>query len=76
MIISDYTELELDFFRSKCNFVGNEREVFELRCRGVPLEQISERVNMSVDGIKRISTKVNKKIVRVCTYDAQSRHLL
>ena len=65
MVISDYTELELDYFRSNCNFVGSEREVFELRCRGVPLEQIAEQVHMSVDGIKRISTKVNKKISRV-----------
>ena len=65
MIISDYTEIELNYFRDNCNFVDCEREVFELRCRGVPLEQIAERINMSVDGIKRISKKVNNKITKV-----------
>ena len=68
MIISDYTEIELDYFRSNCNFVGCERDVFELRCRGVPLEQIAERINMSVDGIKRISKKVNNKIIKVAHF--------
>ena len=65
MIIADFTEIELDFFRRSCNFVGCERDVFELRSRGVPLETIAEKVNMSVDGIKKISKKVNNKITRV-----------
>lgn len=65
MIISDFTEIELDFFRRTCNFVGCERDVFELRSKGVPLEQVAEKVNMSVDGIKKISKKVNTKISKV-----------
>lgn len=65
MIISDFTEIELDYFRRMCNFVGCERDVFELRSKGVPLEQVAERVNMSVDGVKKTSRKVNTKITRV-----------
>ena len=65
MIISDFTEIELDFFRRSCNFVGCERDVFELRSKGVPLEQVAEKVNMSVDGAKKISRKVNTKILKV-----------
>lgn len=65
MIISDFTEKELAFFRCSCNFVGCERDVFELRSKGVPLEQIAEKVNMSVDGIKKVSRKVNTKISKV-----------
>ena len=65
MIISDFTEIELEYFRRSCNFVGCERDVFELRSKGVPLEQVAEKVNMSVDGIKKISKKVNNKITRV-----------
>ena len=65
MVISDFTEIELEYFRRSCNFVGCERDVFELRSRGVPLEQVAEKVNMSVDGAKKISRKVNTKITKV-----------
>ena len=65
MIISDFTKLELDLLRDSCNFVGSERDIFDLRSQGVPLELIAESLNLSVDGTKRISQKVNKKIVRV-----------
>lgn len=67
MIVSDFTVPELDRFRNICNFVGNERQVFELRSRGVPLEEIAEALNMSVENVKRISRKVNGKIDRVNT---------
>jgi ATP/maltotriose-dependent transcriptional regulator MalT len=65
MIISDFTAIELDYLRRSCNFVGYEREVFELRSQGISLEQVAERVDMSVDGVKKISRKVNSKIARV-----------
>ena len=65
MIVSNFTVPELDFFRARCNFVGNERNVFELRSQGIPIEEIAEQLNMSVEGIKRISRKVNHKITRV-----------
>lgn len=41
MIISDFTEPELDLFRNKCNFVNYEKDLFEMRARGIPLEQIA-----------------------------------
>lgn len=65
MIVSDFTVPELDRFRALCNFVGNERTVFEYRSRGIPLEEIAETLNMSVENVKRISRKVNNKIIRV-----------
>lgn len=65
MIVSNFTVPELDIFRARCNFVGNEREVFELRSQGIPLEEIAEILNMSVEGIKKVSRKVNNKITRV-----------
>lgn len=68
MVISDFTKLELDFYRECCNFVGSERELFELRSRGVTLEAIAENLNLSTDGAKRISRKVNNKIRRVQTH--------
>lgn len=65
MIISDFTTAELDHFRDECNFVGNEALVFEMRSCGQSLEEIAEILNLSVEGIKKISRKVNKKISRV-----------
>jgi orotate phosphoribosyltransferase-like protein len=68
MIISDFTKPELDLLRDNCNFVGLEIEIFDLRSRGVPLESIAESLNLSVDGAKRISQKVNTKIARVLSH--------
>ena len=65
MIVSDFTKPELEYYRANCNFVGNEQQVFELRSQGISLEEIAENLNMSVEGIKKISRKVNNKILRV-----------
>lgn len=65
MVISDFTKPELDRFRSDCNFVGCEVEVFDMRSQGMPLERIAESLNLSIDGTKRISKKVNNKIIKV-----------
>ena len=65
MVISDFTNVELEVLRKQCNFVNMEKDVFELRSQGMSLELIAEMLNMSVDGIKRVSRKVNKKIGRV-----------
>ena len=65
MLVSSFTVPELNTFRAKCNFVGNELMVFELRSQGIPLEEIAERLDMSVEGIKKVSRKVNNKIARV-----------
>lgn len=65
MMVCDFTVPELDRFRALCNFVGNELTVFEYRSRGIPLEEIAETLNMSVENVKRISRKVNNKIIRV-----------
>ena len=65
MRIADFTVPELDYFREKCNFVGVEAQVFELRSQGIPLEEIAELVNMSVDGVKKVSRRVNRKIIKV-----------
>lgn len=65
MIISDFTVPELNYFRENCNFVGLEIRVFELRSQGVSLEEIADILNMSVDGVKKISRKVNTKIIKV-----------
>ena len=65
MVVKDFTKPELDFYMANCNFVGNEIRVFEMRSQGDSLEEIAEALNMSVEGIKQISRKVNRKITTV-----------
>ena len=65
MIVSDYTVPELNYFRDNCNFVGNEKDVFEMRSQGISLEHIAEYLGLSVEGVKYVSRKVNNKITRV-----------
>ena len=65
MVVSSFTVPELNYLRDNCNFVGTESEVFEMRSKGIPLEEIAEILNMSAEGIKKVSRKVNNKITRV-----------
>lgn len=65
MIICDFTKPELDYFRLNCNFVNAEIDVFELRARGKTLEEIADELSISLDYIRKINVKVNKKILKV-----------
>lgn len=66
MIISDFTKPELDYFRTYCNFTKEELALFEYRVQGLSLEMCAETMSVSVSTAKRISRKVNSKIIRVC----------
>ncbi|SCH63985.1 Uncharacterised protein [uncultured Blautia sp.] len=66
MKVYDFTVPELNYFRTYCNFTKDESTLFEYRAKGVPLEQCAELMNVSVSTIKRLSRKVNNKIIRVC----------
>lgn len=65
MKICNFVKPELDFFRENCNFVNLETEIFELRAKGVPLEEIAEALNISSDTARKVSQKINKKIGKV-----------
>ena len=65
MIISDFTNIELEYLRFACNFVREEKDIFELRGQGLSIEEVAEVLELPIDTIKKISGKVNKKIRRV-----------
>lgn len=65
MIIKDFTEPELQIFREKCNFTDLESIVFENRSKGMTLQEIADNYNFSVDYARKLSQKVNKKIIKV-----------
>ena len=62
MIISELTYPEADYLQAVCNFTRDENELFELRLQGLTLDECAERMNRSLDSVKQISRKVNKKI--------------
>lgn len=66
MKVYDFTVPELNYFRTYCNFTSDEEVLFNLRAKNVPLEQCAEIMNVSISTVKRISRKVNKKIIKVC----------
>lgn len=66
MKVYDFTVPELNYFRTYCNFTKDESTLFEYHARNIPLEQCAELMNVSVSTIKRLSRKVNNKIIRVC----------
>lgn len=68
MIIKNYTEPELEYFRQNCNFVGPEIDLFQLRSEGISLEVIAEMLGYTNDGIKGVSRRVNDKITKVMTH--------
>lgn len=63
MKIYDFTEPELQYFRTFCNFTPEEEKLFSLRSSGVPLERCAEIMNR--ESIKNLSAKVNNKIIKV-----------
>ena len=64
--VYDFTVFELNYFRKYCNFTEEERCLFELRAKNIPLESCAEIMNVSISTVNRISKRVNKKIIKVC----------
>lgn len=66
--VQNFIEPELDMFRAICNFVGLEKDVFELRARGYSLYEMSDYLDIDYDVIKRASQKVTHKIIKAIPY--------
>ena len=65
MNIADFTVPEIEYFRNNCNFVGLEKDLFEMRVNGNTLDEIAEALNISRDWAGKMSQKVNRKIIKV-----------
>lgn len=66
MKIYDFTVPELNYFKENCNFTEDEMKLFEYRAKNVPLDMCAEIMDVSLSTVKRISRRVNKKIIKVC----------
>lgn len=66
MKVYDFTVPQLAYYEEFCNFSPQESALFELRAQNIPLERCAEMMNVSVSTVKRMSRRVNSKIIRVC----------
>ena len=64
MIISDFTQTEIDWLLKKCNFTEMEKELFLKRAKGDTLDMISADLNIYRDWAGKLSQKVNRKIIK------------
>lgn len=65
MVISEFTEPEIDYLLGKCNFTETEKEFFLLRTKGISLLEIAEMMNVSRRTADNYSRKIRRKIIKV-----------
>lgn len=63
MKINDFTEPELEYYRTFCNFDEEELKLFELRKKKIPLEKCAEI--LGYEDARKLSARVNRKIEKM-----------
>lgn len=61
----DFVQDEIDYLLAHCNFVNEEKDLFLLRATGNTIEEASEILDLPYDTVRKISRRVNKKIIKV-----------
>ena len=64
-IIADFTKAEKERLQYECDFSNDEQELFDLRGKGLSLEECAERMYVSVKTAGRINKRINSKIQKV-----------
>lgn len=64
-MIKNFIAPQLEYYRTYCNFVGDERKLFDYRAAGYTLDECCELMHMDISSVKRLSKKVNKKMIDV-----------
>lgn len=64
-MISKFTHPELQYYNHMCNFTPQEQLLFSFRAEGHTLDECCDLMNMDLSSIKRLSVKVNKKMIKV-----------
>ena len=65
MKLCDFTVPELNHYRELCNFTDDEMAVFNLKAKGKSIVQISMELNISESQVSKLTSKINKKMVRI-----------
>lgn len=59
-----FTKKDIDRFLIECNFTPDEERLFRMRCQERTLEYCAEQMNVSISTAKRLSRRVNNKIIK------------
>lgn len=63
MIIKENILPQLEFYRFFCNFLPEERKLFDLRANGRTLDECCSEMDIDdISSVKRLSARVNRKI--------------
>ena len=62
LTIQKFTIPQIEYYRSLCNFVGDEKRLFDLRAEGNTLEECCEAMRIDISKAKRISRRVGDKM--------------
>ncbi len=65
MKLRDYTEIELEVFRTYCNFTDDELQYFNLKAKDHSNISISLTMNISTSQVSKLAKRVNSKISRL-----------
>lgn len=60
--INKLTMPQLEYYRTFCNFVGDEKIFFELRSQGHTLDECCDLMFRELPSIKKLSKKVKDKM--------------
>lgn len=65
MKVYDFTEPELAYYSEFANFSPQEEILFNLRKKNAPLEKCAEIMHCEMTTVKKVSRRVNKKIIQL-----------
>ncbi len=63
----DFVQSEYDYLMQNCRFNerNGERQIFEMRCEGCSIVEISMKLNLSIPTVNRRIAAIKRKIMRV-----------
>lgn len=62
LTIPQLTMPQIEYYRSLCNFVGDEKTLFDLRADGNTLEECCDIMDFDIYKIKRINKRIMEKM--------------
>ena len=64
MLIRDFIEPELEYFRKTCNFTSDELQYFNLRAKDKSNVQIALEMHVSEAQVSKLAKRVKSKIIK------------
>lgn len=65
MKVYDFTEPELAFYKEFANFTPEEEKLFNMRRKGMSLDECTKFMDCEYENVKKISRRVNNKMIKI-----------